>query len=219
MSAEKRHPRPRALRQNKRALFVVGALGALALLAEAAALMGFFRPAPPPPGPGRPEDHWQYLLKAEAPPPPRTWPAAVARLSNDAEVVGVSVNGQHRAYPLSALAKGPTHHVVNDLVGGTPLSVAYCNIHDCVQVVAGAGDQPLQLRVAGLDMRSMLVAVGEHRYRESTLEPLDPGAPAFPYRRHAWERTTWRSWRGAHPDTEVFLGQDAAPDPPPGRGG
>jgi hypothetical protein len=225
MSAEERGRSPRAPGQNKRALFLVGVVGALALLAETAALTGLFPawPSSTPIPPTRAEDLWRHYrrppLQPEGPPPP-AWPAATADLSDDAKVIGVSAGGKHRAYLVSALATGPAHHIVNDLVGGKPLSVAYCNIHDCVQVVTGEGDLPLKLQVGGLESKSMLVAVGEHLYRQSTLEAMEAGAPSFPYRRHVWERTTWGAWKKAHPGTDVFLGRGSGPaptKPPPSR--
>jgi hypothetical protein len=129
------------------------------------------------------------------------------------EVIGVTVRGRHRAYLLGALARGPAFHVVNDRVGGRPLTVAYCDIHDCVQVLAGEGEARLEVRVAGKDGKSMFLAVGGHHYREDTLEPLEAGAPPFPYRRYAWERTTWGAWKQAHPDTDICLGHEEAPGP------
>jgi hypothetical protein len=221
-SAESTRP-PCAPRSNPWLLFLVGALGALALLAETAALTGLLRPAPPPPpaaaGPGL-EPIWRRFRVSEAPGRLLFQPAAAARLPEGATVIGVSVGGRHRAYLLSALAEGPAHHVVNDLVGGRPLSVAYCDIHDCVQVVTGEGGSPLNVRVAGMDGQGMFLAAGGQGYRQGTLEPLEAGAPAFPYRRHPWERTTWGAWRRAHPDTDVFLGREAGPAeaPPPATG-
>jgi len=105
---------------------------------------------------------------------------------------------------------GPASHIVNDLIGGLPLSVSYCNLHDCVQVVTDKGAAPLKLQVAGVDGWSMLLAVGGHNYRQSTLEPLEADTPSFPYRIHPWERTTWGAWKSAHPDTDVYLGRDDA---------
>jgi hypothetical protein len=175
--------------RRKLALLVVVPAAALALLAATGALA--------------------WLLLAALPHPDPEGGGADGSLAEDAEVIGVSVNGQHRAYPLGALAKGPASHIVNDLLGGRPLSVAYCDVHDCVQVVTGEGSRPLELWAGGLDARSMLLAVGKHRYREDTLEPLEAGAPAFPYRKQGWERTTWGAWKRAHPDTHLFLG------PPP----
>ncbi len=37
-------------------------------------------------------------------------------------VIGVSINGDHRAYPLNLLSR---HEIVNDTVGGVPLAVTW----------------------------------------------------------------------------------------------
>jgi len=42
---------------------------------------------------------------------------------NDGErVLGVSINGENRAYPLSLLSR---HEIVNDIVGGQPIAVTW----------------------------------------------------------------------------------------------
>ncbi len=42
-------------------------------------------------------------------------------LSNE-RVLGVSINGDHRAYPLNMLSR---HEIVNDTVGGVPVAVTW----------------------------------------------------------------------------------------------
>ena len=42
-------------------------------------------------------------------------------LSNE-RVLGVSINGDHRAYPLNLLSR---HEIVNDTVGGVPVAVTW----------------------------------------------------------------------------------------------
>ena len=37
-------------------------------------------------------------------------------------VLGVSINGDHRAYPLNMLSR---HEIVNDTVGGVPVAVTW----------------------------------------------------------------------------------------------
>jgi len=38
------------------------------------------------------------------------------------EVLGVSINGEHRAYPIKLLSR---HEIVNDVVGGVPIAVTW----------------------------------------------------------------------------------------------
>ena len=49
--------------------------------------------------------------------------ASVQNLADTEPVIGVRVNGEARAYPLQILM---WHEIVNDTVGGTPISVTFC---------------------------------------------------------------------------------------------
>lgn len=80
---------------------------------------------------------------------PRTYPAERVRLASDAEVLGVSLNGKHRAYWLEAMGGKPTVHVVNDLLGNRPVSLAYCDRTGCVSAFTGPESQLLDLSFAG----------------------------------------------------------------------
>ncbi len=48
--------------------------------------------------------------------------AAVAQMDPSERVIGVSINGDHRAYPLNLLSR---HEIVNDTVGGKPIAVTW----------------------------------------------------------------------------------------------
>ena len=47
----------------------------------------------------------------------------VADLADTEPVIGVTVNGEARAYPLGILTR---HEIVNDTIGGVPVTVTYC---------------------------------------------------------------------------------------------
>ena len=47
---------------------------------------------------------------------------AVAQMEPSERVLGVSINGDHRAYPLNLLSR---HEIVNDTVGGKPIAVTW----------------------------------------------------------------------------------------------
>ncbi len=53
---------------------------------------------------------------------PLLLPAGEAMLASGTKVIGVYVNGEARAYPLFILNN---HQIVNDVVGGTPLSASW----------------------------------------------------------------------------------------------
>ena len=47
---------------------------------------------------------------------------AAAQMDPSERVIGVSINGEHRAYPLNLLSR---HEIVNDIVGGKPIAVTW----------------------------------------------------------------------------------------------
>jgi len=151
---------------------------------------------------------------------PPASPAESARLNDADEVIGVSAGAQARAYAVAAFAPRPggqySTHVVNDRLGGSPVTVAYCDRTGCAKVYTDARDEgPLDVAVGGWTNRgghdSMVLLVGSIRYRQDTGEPLDGDAPPFPYAQRAFVRTTWKQWREVHPNTDVYLSAGPAP--------
>ncbi len=53
---------------------------------------------------------------------PTMLPANEVKLAGGTKVIGVSINGEARAYPLFLLSN---HQIVNDEVGGTPVSASW----------------------------------------------------------------------------------------------
>ena len=47
---------------------------------------------------------------------------AFPQMAPDERVLGLSINGDHRAYPLNMLSR---HEIVNDTVGGVPVAVTW----------------------------------------------------------------------------------------------
>jgi hypothetical protein len=138
---------------------------------------------------------------------PSTLPAASAGLGDGEEVIGVEAGGYHRAYALSAL-RNPRFHIVNDLIGGVPLSVAYCNITDCTQVYTSKGDAPLPITQAGRREGEMVIRIGgvDYEHRTGRVIGPSPSAPPLPYELSPWTRTTWGEWKRRHPATDVYSG-------------
>jgi hypothetical protein len=142
---------------------------------------------------------------------PHALSAAVARLRDDAPVIGVSAGGRHRAYLVRAFA-ALERHVVNDQLGGVPVTVSFCSISDCAQAFTGPrGRGPLDVAVGGFvgeyDWGGMLLRVGPWHYQQDTGQPVEKDAPPLPYSPAGFERTIWKQWRDAHPDTDVYVGE------------
>jgi hypothetical protein len=148
---------------------------------------------------------------------PSALPAGSAHLRDNTEVIGVSASGRHRAYVIDALVRRE-RHVVNDQLGGAPVTVTYCDRTNCARVFTEPrGGGPLEVAGGGWIGRyeegCMLLRIGPDRYRQDTGLPLAKGAPPFPYARAEFVRTTWKQWREAHPDTDVYVGEPpSAPD-------
>ena len=154
---------------------------------------------------------------------PPTVEALQADLKDDAEVLGVEVKGNARAYRLAAL-RDINHHIVNDTVNGVPVSVLYCDINDCARAYTGpAGSDPLPIRQAGMKFGDLTLKVGNIFYQHSTTKAMagtttpgepDPSLPPFPFAPIAVTRTTWGAWKQQHPTTDVYLGAVEQRHPP-----
>ncbi len=154
-----------------------------------------------------PKHLWKFempgLLK------PQALPASAVKLADGEEVIGVVVQGKARAYWMKAL-RYPPWHIVNDVVEGIPVSVTYCDRTDCTQAyTSGKTSAPLDINLAGLFGREMVVKVGGVLYFQKDGQAFEPSASAqsIPYIEHPWERTTWKQWRQRHPDSDVFIGE------------
>lgn len=130
------------------------------------------------------------------------------------EVFGVEINGDARAYPLRILG---WHEMFNDVVGGVPVSLAYCTLcgsgilyegdHPSLQANGVAG--PLTFGSSGLLYRSNKLMFDRNT---DTLWSQFTGVPvAGPLlgsgvrlRIRPVAITTWAKWRALHPETQVL---------------
>ena len=127
-----------------------------------------------------------------------------AQLAANAEIIGVCVDEDARAFPLRLMAY---HHVTNDMIGGRRLSVTYCimaNTAVCYELpreqagleAGGLFGGVLAMREQGTDKCWPQIARVLLPEDEPTTEPLSLGPPAI--------ITTWGKWRAAHPATSVL---------------
>ena len=141
--------------------------------------------------------------------------AEAVALAADAIVIGVEAGGRHRAYALDAFYPRECH-VINDWLGGKPITVTYCDMTDCVAVFTDPdADEPLQIAaggwqghfVHGKPQGSMLLRVGSSWFRQDTGQPVaSQGDNSLPYTKTEFVRTTWKDWCEEHPDTDVYVG-------------
>jgi len=131
--------------------------------------------------------------------------AELPSLVDETAVIGVEREGRARAYPLAVL---DWHEVVNDEFGG-PLLVTYCPL--CGSAVVAertvAGSATL-FGVSGKLYRGDLVmydAATESLWSQLLATAIRGPRTGDRLSLLPSRLTSWRSWREAHPDTEVLL--------------
>lgn len=139
---------------------------------------------------------------------PRTVPAARADYLGDEEpVFGVSLNGEHRAYPLRIL---DWHEMANDTVGGVPVALAYCTLCGAgILFDRRAAGRTLEFGSSGLLYRSnklMFDRQTRSLWNHLTGEPVvgELAGQALRLQVLPVELTTWGDWRRLHPATTVL---------------
>jgi hypothetical protein len=131
---------------------------------------------------------------------------AATYLNRDDPVFGVEINGDARAYPLRI---ANWHEMVNDIVGGVPISLAYCTLCGAGILFDGrvAGrDQPFTFGSSGLLYRSnklMYDRQTDTLWNQFTGRPavgplVGSGIALTPL---PVTLTTWAQWRMRHPGT------------------
>ncbi len=143
------------------------------------------------------------------------------KLANDAEIIGVTANGRSRAYLTDAfkMLKNTTWKfagddldmqltqpkepfaqlVVNDVVGGVPITVTYCENQECIRVFTAADDQePLDVWLAELTDSQIILNYKDTNYPQKSSE--------IPLQEYPFQRTSWQSWLDAYPDTDIYIG-------------
>jgi hypothetical protein len=146
----------------------------------------------PMPAQTRPEHDFSGVRRSS------TVPATEAAVEDDAEVIGVSVKGRHRAYCTEAM-KSPGWHVVNDLIDRVPVTVTYCPRTKCVRALTqdDESDKPLSVVGSGWHEGKMMLSHGG--------EALPQDAESIPgLKDMEVETTTWKAWMTAHPDTDIY---------------
>lgn len=139
--------------------------------------------------------------------PPRV-PASKARfLDQDEPVFGVSVGGVHHAYPHRYLS---WHEMVNDVVGGEPITLSYCTLCNSGIVYSGKTSEGHRrtFGTSGLLYRSNKLMVDRQTatlWSNLTGEPVVGrlAARPIPLVSLPVTVTTWGEWMTAHPDTTV----------------
>ncbi|MFN0052945.1 MAG: DUF3179 domain-containing (seleno)protein [Planctomycetales bacterium] len=135
---------------------------------------------------------------------PNVEPPEVAQLADDDEVIGISANGQDRAYLIRRMSSTRSH-VVNDMFGDQPVTVTYCNRTDCIRVLTDAAQgEPLKIELGGWIKGKLALLIA------SDFLPQD--SHKVPFQDLPFQRMTWKEWYASHPQTDVYTGRPA-PEP------
>ena len=141
---------------------------------------------------------------------PRLVAAADATyLNDDDRVFGVAINGDERAYPLRV---ADWHEMVNDTVGGTPVSLAYCTLCGAGILFAGrvpGRAEPFTFGSSGLLYRSnklMYDRATDSLWNQFTGRPVTGAltSSGIELRVLPVVLAPWAEWRRDHPGTRVL---------------
>lgn len=146
----------------------------------------------------------------------------VRRLYYERPVIGLKINAEARAYPITVLAKT---EVVNDVFGTQPVAVTYLPLLDQAVVYERSLDgEPVSFGTSGYCYEERFVLYD--RATDSLWMPESQGLTAIsgplagkvlPVIERP-EPIAWGKWRRRHPDTLVCVGADRSqgiPLPPP----
>ncbi|MGD2157048.1 MAG: DUF3179 domain-containing protein [Anaerolineales bacterium] len=135
-------------------------------------------------------------------------PAEQADYLADEPVFGIYINNDARAYPLRIM---DWHEMANDVVGGVPVSLAYCTL--CGAGIAFKGELPngenLTFGSSGLLYRSNKLMYDRHTltlWNQLTGEPVLGELVDTNLKLNLLPivLTTWKDWQKQHPDTKVL---------------
>lgn len=135
-------------------------------------------------------------------------PLEAAYLQPEEPVFGISINGDHRAYPLRIL---DWHEMANDVVGGVPVSLAYCTL--CGAGIAFDGralnGDSYTFGSSGFLYRSNKLMYDRQTrtlWNQLTGEPVlgELVGSGIKLKYLPVVVTSWQSWSAQHPDTLVL---------------
>jgi len=140
-------------------------------------------------------------------------------LDDQAPVLGLALDGDAKAYPVAIMN---WHEIVNDRIGGRPVSVTFCPLCGSgIAFSAEVGGRKLDFGVSGLLYNSDMLLYD--RQSESLWSQLMGEAVSGPLKGTrldtlVLEHTSWGDWRSRHPNTwvlsrETGYGRDYDRDP------
>jgi hypothetical protein len=130
--------------------------------------------------------------------------AAAGFLDPSSRVVGVTINGQTRAYPVNVLN---WHEVINDELGGVSIAVIYCPLCDSVSVVdRRIAGRTLQFGVSGLLHNSNVLfydRTDQALWSQVGLQAISGPLVGRSLQHLAWVVSRFDTWSSNHPEGTV----------------
>ncbi len=141
--------------------------------------------------------------------PTHITPQQATYLKDDDEVFGVSINGDARAYPLRIMG---WHEMFNDVVGGVPVSLAYCTLCGAGILFEGndeGREEPFTFGSSGFLYQSNKLMYDRNTdslWNQFTGEPVsgplkDSG---IVLNIRPVVITSWKEWKTQNPETKVL---------------
>ena len=126
-------------------------------------------------------------------------------MSDSDTVIGLEINGEVKSYPIFILV---WHEIINDKVGGTPVSVTYCPLCYTNQVFERIIDgQEVEFGTSGKLYNSNLLMYDRHTgsYWSQALGMAVKGElSGYQLNLVPFDVITWGDWKKLHPDTMVL---------------
>jgi hypothetical protein len=126
-------------------------------------------------------------------------------LGDSDKVVGISINGDIRAYPLQILV---WHEIVNDNVGGIPVAVTYCPLCFTNQVFnRSVNNTLLQFGTSGKLYNSNLVMydrTSKSLWSQALAEGIVGKYAGIKLEKIPFDVAYWKDWKQLYPNTKVL---------------
>ncbi|MCD9624251.1 DUF3179 domain-containing protein [Rhabdothermincola salaria] len=126
-------------------------------------------------------------------------------IADEEPVLAFELEGDARAYPIQVLI---WHEIVNDTVGGVPVTVTYCPLcNTAVAVDRRVDDRTLSFSTSGSLYQSALVMYDrqtESLWSHFTGEAIAGVLTGEQLDRHPVATVAWKDWREANPDGLVL---------------
>jgi len=130
-------------------------------------------------------------------------------LSDDYDsVIGISLNGDVRAYPLQILV---WHEIANDVVGGVPIAITYCPLCYTTQAfIRQVNGTAVQFGTSGKLYNNNLVMydrLTKSLWSQEWGQAIEGSLSGYKLHRVPIDVTTWGAWKNLHPNTLVLSRQ------------